>query len=166
MTWDSQLAAASARLSPVLREAGGGDVVAGLPQPASISCNYAPDFCSGPERSNQGLLKLSKTHVFSRWSFSCKNGPQLATTEGVGSLKQFFFEISFYIAGSPNKWIHLLAFHSGFIASAGPLLPGVALGVRIWRVAAPSTGWTGLGSVWSQAGRLGNDFSVQVRFHF
>lgn len=35
-----------------------------------------------------------------------------------------------------------------------------------WRVAAPSPGPTGLGSVWSQAGLLGDDFSVQAHFHF
>lgn len=32
-----------------------------LPQPVSISCNYAHDLCSGTARSQQGLLGLPET---------------------------------------------------------------------------------------------------------
>lgn len=53
LTWDSQQAAVCASLSPVLGEAGGGDVVADLPQPASISCNYAVTSARG----QQGAIK-------------------------------------------------------------------------------------------------------------
>lgn len=47
--WGFTTAARTSR-GTVLGGAGGGDVRAGLPRPASVSCNYACDFCSGDSK--------------------------------------------------------------------------------------------------------------------